>query len=221
MAYPLRAVELDSRANNHVQSELEWTNQLGRLVISSVDLTGGTVYAIVPEPHIGDLYRFREAVFPLDDNAERTAIPGGYVMPVQHTEADVAVWAQSVLAGDAAHVLVCESWVLRAPDVGHPALLPRRTVTSGEFVYHWATRGDDENVANVVNAIYPVPLGVGVIAKLPVPPAQLLGGATISPADLSLVARNTHCILLGAYDGESVLVWMSKTAPFQLSLPVE
>jgi hypothetical protein len=211
-----KIVHMDPRALNHIQSELEATNQLGRVVLSSIDLARGSAMAVLPEEHLQDTYAFRSGIF-ARGGQERTPVAGGYVETVPSTQDAVSAWVHDVLGSDSHRAIVCESYLLRAGDLDRASLLPRRTVACGDFVYHWAEHGDSEqDVAAVVRMAYPVPLGFGVICTLPVEPAQLLGAATINPSSLSTIARSTDCIILGAYDGESVLVWMRDGAPFQI-----
>jgi hypothetical protein len=78
---------LDARGLARFSSELGWSNHLGRLVLSSVDLNTGTAFAILPEVHVAErVYEFDLPVFPWDDSSRR-AVPGGFVVAVRSTEA--------------------------------------------------------------------------------------------------------------------------------------
>jgi hypothetical protein len=212
-----KILPLDARAIRYLRSEMEATNQIGRAVLASIVLEDGSIVAVVPERHSPNMYDFRSSIFPRGERG-RSAVSGGYVETVPSTEGAVSAWVSGVLQLDARRAIVCESYLLRAADLERAARLPRRTVASGDFVYHWAAHVDSEDdVASVVRMAYPVPLGFAVICTFPVDPIELLGGATIDPSVLATIARSTDCVLLGAYDGESVLVWTRRGAPFQVS----
>jgi hypothetical protein len=212
-----RFVTMDARALDHVREELEATNRLGRLVASTLDLDEGRVFGFIPESHVPDTYNFRRGIFQRVGRP-RTPVAGGYVEEVPSTEAEVAVWVHTALASDRRRALVCESYLLRAKDLTRASQLPRRTVAGGDYVYHWATHGDaPEEVRAVVRMAYPVPVGFAVISALPVSPAQMLGCSELDRRILSAIAAAIECVLVGAYDGESVLIWLRK-ATF-LSIP--
>lgn len=199
------------------RGELGATNQLGRLVASTLDLNEGRVIGVIPESHAPDTYNFRGGIFQRVARP-RTPVPGGYLEEVPSTEAEVAAWVDGALASDRRRAVVCESHLLRAKDLTRASQLPRHTVACGEFVYHWAAHGDTpEDVRAVVRMAYPVPVGFAVICALPVIPVHMLGSNEFDRRILSAIAATTECVLAGAYDGESVLIWLRKAT--LLSMP--
>jgi hypothetical protein len=199
-------VEFDARGRDYIRSELEATNQLGRLVLSAVELDKGKVMGVIPEPHAPDIYAFKAGIF-LSAGREQWPVAGGHIEEVPSTEVEVASWVHTVLNSGSRRVFVCESYLLRASEISRAKNLPRQTVAGGNFVYHWSATGDrPEDVAGVVRMAYPVPVGFSVICSLPTEAAEILEDQ-ISSAGLALLASHVDCIIVGAYDGESVLVW--------------
>lgn len=187
------------------------SNQIGRLLLSSNDLSEGAIVAAVPEHH-RDPYAFRAGIF--DQRGSRVPVEGGYMQAVPSTQDALSAWVHGVLKEDNHRAILTESFLLRAGDLVRTSGLPRHTVTCGEFVYHWAS--DDQpmtEVAAVVSSIYPVPLGLGIICTTD--PEDVLAKVTLSLDDLSKCVERVDCVLVGAYDGESVVMWVRAGSPIR------
>jgi hypothetical protein len=205
-------VQLDERGIDYLTSELRFANQLGQLVSANVDLTDGIVFAVTPSEGGRDPYEFKSAIFPRTPTA-RTPIPGGYIEAVPSTEEDVAVWVNRELRASARRAFVCESYLLRARSLGRASLLPQRTIPSAEFVYHLAVHGDPpEDIADTVRMVYPVPLGFGTVCSPSIDLSTFGRDQPFDAQSLLAIAKSTEGILVGAYDGESVVIWLSKTS---------
>lgn len=205
-----RFVEMDARAVAYVRSELEATNKVGQLIAATLNLDEGQVLAAVPDSYLSDTYNFREGIFQRV-GLDRTNAPGGYVEEVPSTEADVAARVCRAMSLDRRRALICESYLLRAKDLAQASYLPIHTAVCGEFVYHWVTHGDaHEDILTVVRLAYSRPLGFAVLSALPVTPAEMLARSELDANILSTIATTAECVLVGAYDGESVLIWLRK-----------
>lgn len=202
------AVRLDDPGLEYVRGELAAANPLGRLVRSVVEAEPGTTVAIVPEPH-GELYAFRHGIFP------KPAGPQRGVVAVPSTASQVSTWVLAALRADVRACFVCESYLLRARDLSRAAVFAPGARTCEEFVYHWAMPGDSpEVVAQVVGAAYPRPLGFAVLSILP--PAASTQGLVMGPGVLEALAAGTQSAFIGAYDGESVVVWTRRSAALRV-----
>jgi hypothetical protein len=116
------------------------------------------------------------------------------------------------LLADSRRALVSESFLLRAKDLARASYLPTHTIRGGEFVYFWATRGDTiAEIREVVGMAYPVPVSFAVLSALPVAAAEALAGRELDEGILSTIAIGAECVIVGAYDGESVLIWLRKS----------
>ncbi len=202
--------QLDSRGINYVENEMKVSNYLGKEVLARVKLTDGHAFALVPENHEPDIYRFRSSVFP-NVGRERTNVPGGHVESVPTTSRALVSWVHGVLKADLSRLFVCESYLLRAKDLARVSNLPRRTIVAWDFAYHCAVGNDPtEEIAAAVEAVYPVPLGFALISSPAAEPLALVAGTSFTQDELTMIASTVATIIVGAYDGESVLLWQKR-----------
>ena len=205
------AVRLDDPGRfEYVRGELAAANPLGRLVLSVVEAEPGTTVAIVPEPH-GELYAFRHGIFP------KPAGPQRGVVTLPSTASQVSTWVLAALRADVRACFVCESYLFEAPGLSRAARCSRPArARAREFVYHWAMPGDSpEVVAQVVGAAYPRPLGFSSVLSI-LPPAASTQGLVMGPGVLEALAAGTQSAFIGAYDGESVVVWTRRSAALRV-----
>lgn len=202
-------IPVDNRAREYIRSQLAWSHRLGKDVLSAVDLADGVTAALVPEQHSPDLYEFRHAVFVPNVSRDSWDVDGGHVESVPSTAESATAWVRRALESNPDRAFVSESWLLRKHTLpGALDVVHARTSTCDEFVYHWAVGGDSsDNVLSAVSAAYPVPLGYAVLSVVPDATA-LLGGGALGAASILSIARATEAIFVGAYDGESLLVWL-------------
>ncbi len=211
--------QLDDSAHAHVLSELGSTNLLGRLVASYISLENGSLFSVVPEQRSANLYDFSRPIFPTSNN-DGEAISGGFVREVPSTEQSVSKLVFDYLHSQANCVFICESFLLRAGDLGGPTSLPTRTLRCNDFVYHVALSGDSEaQVADVVRTSYVVPGGFAVLSSLLPTGASELRAELLSSEALDSIAQHAEGVVLGAYDGESVLVWMRRGSTLAMMQP--
>lgn len=205
-------VALDDRVLEHAREELSHANALGKELLGVIDSGRGRWYAVSPEHALEHIYEFRTAVY-----RERKDFPRIGVERVRSTERDVAAWVAAILRRHTDWALVSESYLLRASDLGAAFPLPGATYSDSSFVYHVATPADStEVILDVIRTIYAVPLGVGVILSGRLPPAAPEGVAEIP--QVSSLAPSAQIVLVGAYDGESVLVWIRQECRCELNL---
>lgn len=195
-------VALDDRVLEHARDELSHANALGKELLSVIDSSHGRWYAVSPGHVLDHVYDFRTAL-----HRERKALAGVNIEKVPSTESDVAAWVGGVLGRHTDWALISESYLLRVSDIGTAFPLPGRTYSYSSFLYHVATAEDSTKVIlDVVRTIYAVPLGVGAILSRGLPPVRTEGLTEIS--EMSILASTARIVIVGAYDGESVLVWI-------------
>jgi hypothetical protein len=208
------AIQLDKRGAEYICDELASANPLGRAVRTTVAQNDGTTVAVIPEPHRADVYNFRHGIFP---QVPKVASRGGaYLTRVPSTEDEVGAWVHTVVRSHATACFVCESYLLRSRDLARASRLPSRTLACGEFVYHFATAHDPpEAVTHVVGMAYPRPLGFAVLSLLAAPMSPEEPRAMTSDA-LDAIAAGVQSVFVGAYDGESVVIWTKRGALVQV-----
>jgi hypothetical protein len=85
-----------------------------------------------------------------------------------------------------------------------------RIVSYGEEIYHVLTRhnSSEEAIDAAIDEAFAIPTFVGVFTSLPGDEAQRLRDAVeIGSESLGVCAENVQSIIVGAYDGESFLIW--------------
>jgi hypothetical protein len=208
-----KAIKLDSRSVDYMKAEVSFTNEIGRALSSIVQWESGTCVAIVPAIHRENLYNFESSIFDYSGQP-RIPVPGGEMQAVQSTSGFVSRWVSRILREDLARVFVCESFLLRSSDFRSSDQVPRGTFLCGKFVYHIATHVEsDESISDAVHMVYPVPLGLGLVGVLSGNHPNWLEGERVDLDILLNIARNVEAILLGVYDGESVLIWTRDESP--------
>ena len=63
-------------------------------------------------------------------------------------------------------------------------------------------------ITSVVAKIYAVPLGLGLVASADGAGGWVQRRSSIEPHELGALVRATEAVIMGAYDGESVIVWV-------------
>lgn len=211
-----RVVGLDARAIAHIEAELKVANPLGRGILQHHNLTAGRSWSVVPEGPIGDIYDFRSGIHRTAP-VVRNPVPGGFVESVPSTDGWVTAWLSDVMEGWRDALLLSESFLLRATDL--PRIQPgaARMLACGDFVYLAADRLDSrEALTTVVRTAYEVPLGLGVLTRIGSDsPSWLHDRKTLGDSELGAIFASLVLLMLGAYDGESVLLW----TPPGVSLP--
>jgi hypothetical protein len=207
-------MRLDNRAVAHIEAELASANPLGRCVLQHHDLAKGSVWAVVPEGQTGEVYNFRSGLHRNAAVARRSIPSGGVVEAVPSTEDKVTEWLMENLGRWPDALFLSESFLLRTADLERLGPSPARVLSSGDHVYLGVGHRDRRDaIAAAVNMTYEVPLGVGVLARLK--SGRLLGlgdREALSASELASIVESLVVLMVGAYDGESVLLWVPSSA---------
>jgi hypothetical protein len=201
-----RFTVLDSRATQYVDGCLRKSNCLGVLVVARKDLRNGETLGLLPEGTRDSAYNFESGFH--SDRIGSIDSSGSYVQRVQSTEDEAARWLGARLAEDHTLLFVAESYLLRPSDLQLVPNASTTTVASNEFVYYLAWGAPQTKEA--LSLVYERPLGVSVIAKLGCDAAEWVAGRHhLEDSDLEHLADCTIAVLVGGYDGESILLWTS------------
>jgi hypothetical protein len=208
---------LDSRGAIFVRERLRFANPLGEKLLVDIRIEKGRTYAVLPRDLSGDVYEFKHAIHRYD-GTQRVLVEGGQIQRVLNTKKYVSEWIAGVLVKESRFRLVCESYNLRAADIPDAArkvsrsvsYLTERVATYEDFVYMFALGIDSrEEIASVVNVAYEIPVGLGVLFEAPLDWNDGPPGRVSSLSSLEGIVAGVQMILLSAYDGESVVVWIS------------
>ncbi|MDP9280993.1 MAG: hypothetical protein M3P38_02715 [Chloroflexota bacterium] len=193
-------VGLGNRGTTWVRRTLENGGGLASAILRKTRPESGAVYGFYPENRSAiDLTEFDESVFsvlaPRDADAVGTAA------------ADAAIELARSTGGN---VFITETYIRRdgfEPGMtwgeGTIRIEPQRVLFHGSQVLVWRTleEASTDEVGWLIG-------DVGVMAKI-------AGGARYPPLseltvpDLEMVAEGVRAVLVGAYDGVSLLVWLS------------
>lgn len=198
-------IPLDSRAIDFLKEELRASPTLGRQ-LHELDLAKGTMVALVPTPKAGAIHDFRASIH----DYPRTSIQAGLQQVVSVENALLAL-ARSYFRSSSNGILLCESFLLRPADLLIVHDLPTSTFAHGDAVFSTATiESSDGEARGVAQWLFLAPYGLGLLAELP-------DGTSTSEGLVERAARHVDAVLLGAYDGEGVLIWARRAVVDRLS----
>jgi len=203
---PLELVELDSRGAERASTALSNGKSLAHRLAARLLTTPGALYSIAPLNAPKDrLYSFQDGgLIPQLPRSEWTRTDGG-VLAAEVVTVDAALAsaiARRVSSIGAAFVV--QDWN-STPIDPHLAVDGHQPWLAGDEVYFAAqTPGLDEisTFIAIANDIWPGMLGVVTSAALPMSPSRAL-----DPSAIDALADHATEFFVGAYDGESYLLW--------------
>lgn len=209
--YPER--RLDHRALEHLKGCLEEGHTLARNVLEAKNLTRGRLSTFLPSTVPEEaVYRFTEGgKLPPIEGGERIGVtPDGAplrMVPVPQTRAQLVRLVQQHLAQDPRHVAVFEDPYAKRHD---PFLTrcDRPYRCFDEEVYYWSGPPFEHTQPQKL-FIPALRTLIGVLTMLPSVQPQP-AGLTLTANVLAVLAQQARHVLVGAYDGESFVLW---TAP--------
>ena len=219
----LRLLLLDSRGSDYARDQLQNGWELAQELLGKVSFAAGSLYAVLPNQAIGDVYEFEQALH-RGIVHERIPVEGGYMEPIPSTAAEMASWLWKVMQQNPRWVLISEAFNLGRSHIPASVLqdpqqavyLPGRTQTRGDRVYHLAVATDPQATVEIIlRSALERPVGLAVIFEPPpswiVPPAERVSEFVRSED----VSENVRLLLLSAYDGESMLAWIPTSTSLQ------
>lgn len=191
-------VQLDDRGTTWLAEKLKAANPLGQRFWQQVTSKSGKSYGLLPAGERLEPYNFERPLFAYERHgqARRT------IQQVVSTESDCVLWVESLLGAHADWSLISESYLMRKADLALNLELPGHTRYAGEFVYNYVTGSDSlESLEGIVQEIYRVPMGLGALVGLRIFPG-------VGEFNLDEIPPRVQAILVGAYDGESIVAWV-------------
>jgi len=197
----LELVELDARGNARVADCLSDGKTLAQRLATELPIADGTVYAVVgPGVSEDHLYRFRWGGVvpqtPPDQSGWQEVVTAG------------AVFARAVAARlrDLCGTLVVQDWHVTS---SHPGLAIRghEPWLFGEEVY-FVSRDSTVDEAEHLLAMGDLWPGLtALVAEVDLPAALRQSAHEIEPSLLDELVGGARELIIGAYDGESFLLW--------------
>jgi len=204
---------LDEHAVGYVRGSLQNGGTLAHELVQEKDLAAGLVRTLLPRdlPRKG-LDDFTSGIFPepsAEEQYHSTDEKGSSwrLMPVPNTDECIVSVVQCFLEGDGRRICVLENALMAPADVTmHPHVLP--VIVFGDEVYQVLRPGSGNREAilrTVNNARSWLPNGALTMAP---PGVNLSRDVTLFRREhLRYLATRTTHIVVGAYDGEGLLIW--------------
>ena len=200
-----REIHFGSEAIAYVRNRLEQSKALGHYLLGNLDLDKGHVITCLPQTVGEDVAKkFQHGVFPLVPGSERhVTAPDGTTWRMT-PKPNMNFWLTSVMktflkAGDN-RACIFEDAVARPTDPYLERVVTRRFSVS-DTVYHYLLSDDAEQDEKIDQTIKQASswLFIGVLAALP--------SDFWEAPDLLTIVSGAQKIVIGAYDGESYLIW--------------
>lgn len=205
--------ELGGAALDYVEETLRSGLTLARLVVQSTDLERGTVYTFLP-PHVNqqEAVAFTEGgKLPTPPESQWLRTPTGVLVPVPSTISYVANFASTSLSDGQGRVYVLEDQV-SSPRSPHLENLDFNTLTVNAEVYYMLTGKDstEDRVEKAIRTAETVPVFISFLSILSSSWRHSLTRSRRTEVELealAAIASTVTSIIIGAYDGESYLIW--------------
>jgi len=188
-------------------------DSLAHHLLTRDDLAGGMVITCVPKKTPQEaLYHFREGVklkaelSTVEELGEETQ--GWHPVPEGGTYFWLVRVVMEYLRGRPDKVCMFDSWTKSPDDITLARLDPRPHIFQNQVYFALFHKDADrkETVASVVGHAME-PFFFGVMSSLPMSSGLDPESGTITSDVLEMLAQRAEKIVVGAYDGESYLIW--------------
>lgn len=211
----LQKVPLGAKAIAYIRGRLETGLTLSTLLLSSQDLDRGEIFTFLPpglsDKETEDFSHGGKLPEPLP--SEWRVRRGAVMKPIPSAIDELAAMIQVFLSDAGRHpVCLLENFPAKRGDP-FLARLASKTVFYDQEVYHvlGPSSSAKERIMQTIREAESLPTFVGALAALrPELSLDVDAIETLSRRELSSVARSAETIVVGAYDGESYLVWCSR-----------
>jgi hypothetical protein len=205
----LTDITLDQRAYTYIRDQLTDGDVLARHLVGIVN-DGGTVYALLPEGvSLESASSFVQGgKLPTPPSSEWRHGKNSIVVPVPNTNEALAGKIESFLTGGEQRICVFENAVARTrfPYVAHFTDI----LICADRVYH-VIRGPSPTRSDVLSTIREAASLQGCLGAMTSLPDRLNwpkgSQQMVSEADLAELAQRSEKVIVGAYDGESYVIW--------------
>jgi hypothetical protein len=205
----VKRFDFGREAMSYISEVLSRQYSLSRL-LAEKDLSAGQIFAFLPENVTAEMAQSFEGGG-LHEGGQIYDAPEGQWEEVLHDDSDQALvqHIQEDLRLNPNSVCVFESPIERKSDFAIASKEVRSTPIffENEVFYYALPSASAEEIYNVIYSARNWEF-VGVVSRLN--PTLIIDAETIDYEILQLLSSGTHCIIVGAYDGEGYLIWHSQ-----------
>jgi hypothetical protein len=205
----LRELALGDAAREYMRQQLRDGHLIAQAVLRSVDLNRGSIITILPKgTSLEDANKFATGgKLPEPPPAQWSCGPGVVMKPVPDTSEFLSAKIETFVNSSFLNVCIVED-LLSAPTDGWIKRKRSKVIFSDGQVFHWLTqRGGSGNARDMAQAALWHPPHTGILGRAAPFSAFLRGDQLVPAAELTDIANNASCIFVGAYDGESYVIW--------------
>ena len=211
MMEELVETELDSRAVEYLRYVLRNGHKLAELVLRDVNLTEGQIRTVLWQGcPIDDLYKFSSGGKTLRTPPSlETGKGAASVVPIVSLVRPIAKRLAALLSSIKDGVLLLEDVVALRTDGSVSRLTPPPLFYSN-FIYHFAMsdQATPPRIERAMKLASSLPFAWGLLSSIDIQiQKRLLASRELTLSDLEILAANCEALLVGAYDGESYLLW--------------
>lgn len=210
-------ISLDIRAIDYIKETARDGLSLAKIVSSEVDLGNGFISTFFPKNIAPEnLYDFRSGgKLPEAPEESWIKVKGGIMKPTPNTNAILIKILSNYLHANINNICLFENVIAQKFD---PWIISRSENTRfyKDEVYHLIYRKNSESqqIKKIIqdsNALY---YFFGVCSYLTSQYLHSEGNNKITDMQLDIIAKNIEHIIVGAYDGESYLIWSSMPSQY-------
>jgi hypothetical protein len=213
-----KEITLDSRALDYIRENLTSGYTLAKRVARSVDLTSGKVVTLLPENAKTDsLYDFQlSGKLPQRDSEATSFISDEMqwaMVPIPTADECLVEYISQFFRSGIERMCVIQN-ALASPSDGWISRSKDRFLFFEHEVYGPITSDEADRKANIQQAIKNHasigPPTLAVLTKVPNVSKFHNQKLNITSEDLNAFAAETEAIIVGAYDGESYVIWQGR-----------
>lgn len=205
-------VTLDGEAIDYIIERLNQGKTLATHLLSK-SLRSGVVRTLLPvsADHSTLLNFYEGGKLPSLPQSTWRQIQGGYAVPIPSTDACLAEVIQRFLAQSDQHLCIFEDNLASATDPGLKTVASVICTYNDEVYYlltHQDAVGDLHRIETTIRDAQSIPTFIGVLTSWRSKGGKFLTtSGQLTEDSLTQLALRAEQIIVGAYDGESYLIW--------------
>jgi len=210
----IQLVTLGADALDYVKDCLREGLTLAHHILSR-DLDHGYVRTFLPAEPVtqGTIADYRTGgKFPPSPESEWRTVPGGVMVPIVGADSALVDLIRTFLTQSSERLCVFEDALAKPSD---PCMSASTSyMVFGDEVYHIVTAeyGDSSQIREKLVEAKSIPIFIGLMTSWgPDCPRTFTTGQSFSPTCLEQLAQRAETIIVGAYDGESYIVWEQRS----------
>lgn len=211
MTRTFHEVVLPAQARLYVEECLRQGNTLSGRLLQHVDQYTGDVRTFVPSATTVDkLLDFHHGgVLPVPPEPQWQHAQGSVLVPISNTDSCLAEVIEEFLGLAPGQICIFEDALAKVSD-GNLSEYTSRIITFEDEVYHVLTPGEANRtrILQTIGEAKSIPTFIGVLTSVSNHPTNLFAQTrALTWNELASLADRTEQIIVGAYDGESYLLW--------------